>query len=315
MQIVNLESQIQNYTPLVSVLMTAFNRADFITEAIESVLRSSYKNFELIIGDDFSADQTVAIARKFQQIDSRITVYINDCNLGDYVNRNKIATYANGKYLKYLDSDDLILVDGLEKMVRAMELYPTAGLGIAQFSLINNTGNNSPICVNPADAYLEHFDGQGILQYGPTGTIIRKDIFFELNCFSTRRFLGDTEFWLKLAAKYPIVKIETAVVFWRVHKGQEYEIGHKQFAYLRYSYPIFIRSLQSPDCPLNNEDISRILIRLKWKHARDILSLAFIKGKVKLAFQLYGESDFGFIQLLQGLWPHERMKSKFQRTF
>ncbi len=88
-----------NDQPLVSVLMTAFNREKYIAVAIQSVLNSSYKNFELIIADDGSTDNTVAIARSYANLDLRITVFINEKNLGDYSNRNKAATYAKGEFI------------------------------------------------------------------------------------------------------------------------------------------------------------------------------------------------------------------------
>ena len=64
-------------SPLVSVLMTAFNREQFIAEAIDSVLASTYTNFELIILDDGSADNTVAIAKQYEAIDASVRVYVN----------------------------------------------------------------------------------------------------------------------------------------------------------------------------------------------------------------------------------------------
>ncbi|HEV2714429.1 MAG TPA: glycosyltransferase family A protein, partial [Terriglobales bacterium] len=94
-------------TPLVSVLMTAYNREKYIAEAIESVLASNFKDFELIIVDDCSKDRTAEIARRYTS-DSRVQVHVNEKNLGDYPNRNRAASLARGKYLKYLDSDDVI---------------------------------------------------------------------------------------------------------------------------------------------------------------------------------------------------------------
>lgn len=64
--------------PLLSVLMTAFNREKYIAEAIESVLASTYTNFELIIVDDCSKDNTVNIAKSYEQKDQRVKVYINE---------------------------------------------------------------------------------------------------------------------------------------------------------------------------------------------------------------------------------------------
>ena len=86
---------------LVSVLMTAYNRQQYIAEAIQSVIANTYQNWELIIVDDRSNGDTVAIAKKFAEKDNRIKVYINENNLGDYPNRNKAVSLAKGKYLKY----------------------------------------------------------------------------------------------------------------------------------------------------------------------------------------------------------------------
>ncbi|HEY4875342.1 MAG TPA: glycosyltransferase family 2 protein, partial [Puia sp.] len=113
--------------PLVSVLMTAYNREKYIAQAIESVLASSYKNFELIIVDDCSSDNTIEIAKKYQQQDSRIKVHVNEKNLGDYPNRNKAASYAKGKYLKYVDADDYIYPAGLELLIQMMAKFQNAG--------------------------------------------------------------------------------------------------------------------------------------------------------------------------------------------
>src|SRR5579862_3435759 len=121
--------------PLVSVLMTAYNREKYIAEAIESVLASMYKNFELIIVDDCSKDKTVDIARSYELKDSRIHVYVNEENLGDYPNRNRAASYAKGKYIKYVDSDDFLYPFGLWIMVSRMEAHPTAVVGLAKRGL------------------------------------------------------------------------------------------------------------------------------------------------------------------------------------
>ena len=72
-----------NSYPLVSVLMTAYNRGKFIAEAINSVLNSSYTHFELIIVDDCSTDNTVVIAQSFAAYDNRVKVFQNEKNLGD----------------------------------------------------------------------------------------------------------------------------------------------------------------------------------------------------------------------------------------
>jgi len=70
-------------TPSVSILTTVYNRDKYLAACIDSVLASSYHNWELIIVDDLSSDASVAIARAYEQKDARIKVYVNEINLGD----------------------------------------------------------------------------------------------------------------------------------------------------------------------------------------------------------------------------------------
>ena len=81
--------------PLVSILTTVFNREKYIAACIESVLNSSYHNWEMIIVDDQSKDKSVEIAKRYAAKEDRIKVYVNEKNLGDYANRNQ----AQSKFL------------------------------------------------------------------------------------------------------------------------------------------------------------------------------------------------------------------------
>jgi glycosyltransferase involved in cell wall biosynthesis len=213
----------QNEMPLVSVLMTAYNRENFIPAAIESVLSSSYTNWELVITDDGSKDATVRIANEYAQKDSRIKVYINENNLGDYPNRNRAASYAHGKYLKYLDSDDMLYRHGLEVFVRFMEEDPTAAMGICYRK--NITHRPFPWVMPPEESLRHHFFTEGFLDCGPTGTIIRRDAFEAVGGFSGKRMIGDLEFGLKVAGRYPVMLVPPALVFWRSHGDQEFFTG------------------------------------------------------------------------------------------
>ena len=112
--------------PKVSVLTTVFNREKYLEACIESVLQSTFQDWELIIVDDQSRDNSVEIAQSYAENDSRIHLHVNPINLGDYPNRNYAASLAKGKYIKFLDADDLIYPNGLEVMVKTMEEYPNA---------------------------------------------------------------------------------------------------------------------------------------------------------------------------------------------
>jgi glycosyltransferase involved in cell wall biosynthesis len=180
-------------TPLVSVLMTAYNREKYIDEAIESVQGSSYPNWELIVVDDCSKDRTVEIARTYAAKDDRIKVYVNEKNLGDYPNRNTAASLARGEFIKYVDSDDVMFPSCLKKMVAPMIQFPEAGYGIC--SVIDA---NTKICTSPRETYLEHFGRFGHFDRSPGGAIIKKSAFDRVSGFSGIRQVGDFEFWLKI---------------------------------------------------------------------------------------------------------------------
>jgi glycosyltransferase involved in cell wall biosynthesis len=207
------------HIPIVSVLMTAYNREKFIADAIVSVMMSTFTNFELIIVDDCSNDRTLEIAREYALNDSRIKVYVNEKNLGDYNNRNLAASYARGVYIKYLDADDLIYSYSLQSMVDAMEKFPQAALGISH--CIIDDFLPYPHLFEPYFTMKSEFFGISILGSGPSAAIIRKSDFWEMGGFSGKRFLGDQELWLKIGSNRPVVKLPPALVWYRRHEDQE----------------------------------------------------------------------------------------------
>lgn len=285
--------------PLVSVLMTAYNREKYIAEAIESVLASSYTNFELIIVDDSSKDKTVEIAKSFEKIDTRIKVYINEKNIGDYANRNQAACYANGKYIKYLDSDDVIYKYSLNIMVEAMERFPDASYAFTNFP---NQDDNAPfpIVFSPKQAYMEHFFKDGFFYSGPGGTIIRKSIFLKEGGFSGIRMVGDYELWLKLGAKYPVIKIQPNLVWWRKHEGQEYVVGNSSNMYKKLNYKILLSALEYTHCPLPIELRNTAIYKIKKGQSRMILKM-LLKGDFNSAKELFHVSNLNFFDLITAL--------------
>ena len=246
---------------LVSVLMTAYNREKYIAEAVESVLASTYKNFELIIVDDCSADNTVAIAKSYESRDERVKVYINEKNLGDYPNRNKAASFANGKFIKYLDSDDIIYPYGLEVMVTSMEKFPQAGYGL---SASGYEEEPMPVLKMPEEAYREHFESKNHFDRAPGSAIIRKDAFDAVGGFSGKRMIGDFELWLKMSCRYPLVVFQRDLVWDRMHTDQERQSDYaKKYEQLRNE--VLEIALSSINFPLSNKELQQIKKRLKKK--------------------------------------------------
>lgn len=256
--------------PLVSVLMTTYNREKYVAEAIESVLASTYKNFELIIVDDQSTDKTMDIINSYAEKNRRVTVYVNEKNLGDYPNRNKAAYYAKGKYLKYVDADDLIYPFGLEQLVYYMEQFPEAGYGLC--TLAQNKSKVFPFELNPHEAYRYHYFGPGLFHRAPLSSIIRREVFEEVGGFSPIRMAGDYDMWHKLSAKYPVVLMPQGIIWYREHEEQEMSHYH-EFA-LSYEKS-FVKHLLSDVCPLTNKEVYEILVKRKKASYKQILKSIF----------------------------------------
>lgn len=109
------------YEPLVSIITPCYNAEKYIAETIESVIDQSYQNWELIIVDDISTDKSIEIIDFYSKKDSRIKYYILDEKGGASIARNKAIMQSTGKYIAFLDSDDIWKKDKLKKQVDFME--------------------------------------------------------------------------------------------------------------------------------------------------------------------------------------------------
>lgn len=106
---------------LVSIITPTWNCAAFVCETIRSIQAQTYQNWELIISDDCSTDNTKEVIKPYLQEDSRIKYICNDKNSGAAITRNNALKVATGKWIAFLDSDDLWLPEKLEKQVAFME--------------------------------------------------------------------------------------------------------------------------------------------------------------------------------------------------
>ncbi len=271
--------------PLVSVLMPTYNGETHIEIAINSLLNSSYTNFELIVIDDCSTDNTISILEQYKVKDSRIKVFCNEYNLGDYPNRNRAAKLANGKYIKYLDHDDYIYPWGLEIMVRNMENYPNAGVGL--FSLPQNVDSPYPIELTPKLCYQYNFFGPGLFHKAPLSSIIKRDVFEACGGFLEKRFVGDFEFWLRAAVNFNFLLISDSLVWYREHENQEGKKIKNGF----YEYEIIESGyIMDSKTPLSDNERKQI-IRMR---CRNWLAEA-IKNLIKCKFS---DVYYSFVKFL-----------------
>ncbi len=262
----------KNNEPLVSVLMTAYNREKYIAQAIESVLASTYINFELIIVDDCSTDHTLEIIKLFAAKDSRIKEYVNEKNLGDYPNRNKAAIYAKGKYLKYLDADDYIYEEGLELMVKYMERFPDVGIAITRPP---HKDYPYPKKLTPYEAYKKHYFEGSFLGAAPIAVIIKTNAFYQCGGFTGKRMVGDLELFLKIAAVYNTLLLPGVYFWYRLHDSQEINT----YDWFRGEYcKVDLNALENNSL-LNPSEIKYLQKKIKRNYARVILFSFLIKRK------------------------------------
>ncbi|WP_051189209.1 glycosyltransferase family 2 protein [Halalkalibacillus halophilus] len=109
------------HAPLVSVITPTFNAEGSIRDTIESVLEQTFTNFEVIVVDDCSQDQTVEIIQDFVNQDARVKCIQLETNQGAAIARNTAIDHAQGRYIAFLDSDDLWFPDKLEKQLTFMQ--------------------------------------------------------------------------------------------------------------------------------------------------------------------------------------------------
>ncbi|WP_053990070.1 glycosyltransferase family 2 protein [Mangrovimonas sp. TPBH4] len=269
-------------SPLISVLMTVYNREKYIAEAIQSVINSTYQNWELIIVDDRSKDNSVAIAKSFEEKDERIKVYVNEKNLGDYPNRNQGASYAKGKYIKYVDADDLIYPYGLEQLVYYMEQFPEAGYGLC--SLSQDKTRIYPFQLNQEEAYKSHYFGPNHIFYkAPLSAILKKEAFDKVGHFTGKQHLGDFELWHLLSQQFPVVLMPHGIVWYREHDDQQMN-DNRTDPFVPFKYILLAEKLlQVAECPLSESERLSALEKVKKQQGVAVVSAikhhSFAKAK------------------------------------
>ena len=272
--------------PLVSILMTAYNRQQFIAEAIESVLATPYENWELIIVDDASKDNTVAIASGYRQQDNRIKVYVNEKNLGDYPNRNKAASYAKGKYLVNVDSDDTMFSENLGKWVDEMEIHN------AEFGIFAKMGNEKPIMLTPEAAIKMHFFEKPILSFGPGATIVKKEYFDKMKGFPEKYGpANDMYHHVKLAASTNTLFFPFPLINYRLHDSQEL---NNKYGYLFNNYNYLKDALTELPLPLTKNEIKFLEKKNKRRFLLNIVQYFFRSFNFKKSKEAWKKAGFSF---------------------
>jgi glycosyltransferase involved in cell wall biosynthesis len=219
---------IGNCNPLVSVIIPAYNAAQYIGEAIESALAQTYKNQEIIVVDDGSNDNTVElISNKYGE---KVTI-IKQKNAGPSSARNRGIKEARGEYIAFLDADDIWLPNKISEQIELMEKYLDVGMVFGNATTLKD-GRKSE---------LSHFEKEGLDEAYFGDRIYYKDAFkklFNKNIIMTQtvmmrtsiiektggfdtdfRFAEDFLLWLNIARVTKIAYQPQVVAFRRRHDG------------------------------------------------------------------------------------------------
>lgn len=190
--------------PLVSIILTSYNREHTIPFALETVRRQTYSNYELICSDDASTDRTLSILEEFP-IDNKV-ILTADHNQGIPKNRNKALSACKGKYIAILDSDDGFYPEKLAAQVAYLEAHPDCDMVIARPQLIGT--NNELLSQKALSAYFVpapkhsldwlrffYFKANCICN---SGTMLRRECFDALGPYDETLLIGeDFDLWIR----------------------------------------------------------------------------------------------------------------------
>jgi len=210
--------------PLVSIVTPAYNGAEFLSECIESVLRQTYENWEYVLVNNCSTDNTLAIAESYAGKDTRIRVHNNAQFRQAVENQNHALRLmsAASTYCKVVHADDVLFPRCLEEMVAVAEAYPTVGI-VGAYRLSGTTVDLDglalhEVCVSGREicrrSLLEGFHVFG----SPTSLLIRADLIRE-----RERFYDESHLWADTEVCYDLLRSSD---FGFVHQVLTYSRRH-----------------------------------------------------------------------------------------
>ncbi|MBZ0172520.1 MAG: glycosyltransferase [Phycisphaerales bacterium] len=139
----NAEETSRSAEPEISVIVCAHNREKMLDACLRSILTSDHPSFEVIVVDDASTDGALGVARRHEAEDGRVRVFVRERNVGSFANLNLAHRHARGRYIGWVDSDDLILPDCLSACAAELDVHPEVGCVYTDQMVIDE--HNRPI--------------------------------------------------------------------------------------------------------------------------------------------------------------------------
>ena len=207
--------------PDISVIMSVYNGETYLKEAIESVIKQTFRNWELIIINDCSTDSTGEILDDFSHKDERIKVYTNEVNLKLPSSLNKAISLCSGKYIARMDADDMCLPERFEKQYKFMEENQDVSLSSCRFMTMKNgvyaSGGAGGRCDFDALRAM-------LLVANPIlhpGVIAKADVMKKFNYDTTLTCTEDLELWTRMVMENQKIEIlPECLLIYRLHDKQ-----------------------------------------------------------------------------------------------
>ena len=206
--------------PCVSVLLPAYNCESFVAEAVQSILKQTFQDFELLIIDDGSTDTTSSILRSFN--DPRIRLLPNDRNLGLIATLNRGLILASGQYVARMDADDIAAPERLSKQVVYLDTHPDVHVVGTMVDLINEQGvifGGGPRYPTKPEEIRRYLLRECCLIH--PSTIFRKGTVTAVGGYdASASHAEDYDLWLRLSDHHKIANLPDTLLSYRMHKKQ-----------------------------------------------------------------------------------------------
>lgn len=204
--------------PKISVVMSVYNGEKYLQEAIESILTQTYSDFEFIIIDDCSTDDSVNIIESYD--DRRIRLIRNKHNLRLPASLNKGIKMATGKYIARMDADDISMPDRFDKQVTYMEAHSEVVASGGSFQAIDENGNNLYIHHSTTGEKLAKYCLMPSPMAHPT-VMMRRDVIVANNLFYDEQYSSaqDYDLWQRINKKFKIDNLPDILLRYRIQSN------------------------------------------------------------------------------------------------
>lgn len=242
-------------SPVLSIVMPVYNRENYIRDAVESILNQTFHDFEFIIINDGSEDNTCAIIESYP--DERIKLYHNDRNRGIVYSRNHGLQRASGKYVGMFDSDDIALPDKFERQIQFLESHPDTAMVGAWVKWIDDegkpTGKGWKLTAKPEEIPSLMVFRNYFVQ---STVVIRREAIPEGGYSEGFDIVEDSKMWFDVARKHKVANIQDYLLLYRMHDGN---ISDMSDTHRKHSLKLIAYILQTIDIQASEEELERHL--------------------------------------------------------